>query len=573
MRSRRRPAGAGFRFRTEPVLRLDDLGPGFQRLTGHDPAALLEDRDRFWRVIHPEDQDEFRSFVTSPMESIFPRTFWLIHRDGDLIEVEAFLVDAVDGERGSGALIDGLFLEARAGTTIERRVAGLVTAFAEGFRGSIGVLSSASTTLASEEAGLSALQREEILSVIQRSGHRLDDLLSRIVELARLQGEAPARLSRIPASDVVHAALLEAPPPPDVTVRTDLEPSPEIRVEQPTIVRAIEELLRNAYRHGGRHLDVEVADHHGRVAITVLDDGEGVPADIEALLFEPFSRRGDRHGQQGPGLGLSIARAAVRRSGGVIRYRPRSPSGASFSVRLLPSEAAGTRRIGPPRRLRVAVLAADRLAGDSLAIGLLRSPEIHDAVPAGTVTDLLSAIAGSRVDVAIVDLDLPAGGGVDATRRVLRASPSVRILLVGSVLALDDLATAMDLNVGGLVPKELGLRAIVDAVERLPHEDVFIDTQSLLRLARASPSEPGATLTEREIEVLQLLAQGRNPSRIARDLGVQLSTCRGYIKAVLAKLGVHTQLEAVVTAYRWGLVSPGRRGEPERRGEQPPDGA
>jgi DNA-binding NarL/FixJ family response regulator len=63
-----------------------------------------------------------------------------------------------------------------------------------------------------------------------------------------------------------------------------------------------------------------------------------------------------------------------------------------------------------------------------------------------------------------------------------------------------------------------------------------------------------AGLTPRELEVLRLLGGGRDPRGIAKDLGVSLHTCRGYVKAVLAKLGVHSQLEAVVVATRTGLI-------------------
>ena len=61
-------------------------------------------------------------------------------------------------------------------------------------------------------------------------------------------------------------------------------------------------------------------------------------------------------------------------------------------------------------------------------------------------------------------------------------------------------------------------------------------------------------LTPRELEVLRLLGDGRDPRGIAKELGVSLNTCRGYVKAVLAKLGVHSQLEAVVLATRAGLI-------------------
>ena len=81
---------------------------------------------------------------------------------------------------------------------------------------------------------------------------------------------------------------------------------------------------------------------------------------------------------------------------------------------------------------------------------------------------------------------------------------------------------------------------------------------TLVRFLVGSPvtghRAPSTPLTARERDVLQRLAAGQDAGGIARGLGISLLTCRGYIKNILAKLGAHTQLEAVVTAHRCGLV-------------------
>ena len=73
--------------------------------------------------------------------------------------------------------------------------------------------------------------------------------------------------------------------------------------------------------------------------------------------------------------------------------------------------------------------------------------------------------------------------------------------------------------------------------------------------AQGVPRVPVPTLTRREQEVLQMLAAGLEPRIIAREIGISVNTCRGYIKSLLAKVGAHSQLEAVAIAMRHGLLN------------------
>ena len=88
------------------------------------------------------------------------------------------------------------------------------------------------------------------------------------------------------------------------------------------------------------------------------------------------------------------------------------------------------------------------------------------------------------------------------------------------------------------------------AIERFNHARRMAESAAAV-VARSREMRMDVT---RSLEVLRLLGQGRDPRGIAKELGVTLHTCRGYVKGVLAKLGVHSQLEAVVLATRTGLI-------------------
>jgi DNA-binding NarL/FixJ family response regulator len=94
---------------------------------------------------------------------------------------------------------------------------------------------------------------------------------------------------------------------------------------------------------------------------------------------------------------------------------------------------------------------------------------------------------------------------------------------------------------GGMVVDGTTLSAVLDRVARLP-------------LARAPAPAAGSDLTDRELEVLRAMGAGKDPQAIATLLGVSLHTSRGHVKSILSKLDCHSQLEAVVTAIRRGLL-------------------
>lgn len=164
-------------------------------------------------------------------------------------------------------------------------------------------------------------------------------------------------------------------------------------------------------------------------------------------------------------------------------------------------------------------------------------------------------------DVVLMDVRLPDCDGIDGARKIKEISPDARILILTAYSDVDVMARAASAGAAGFIPKETPLADILHAIRTAREGGMLVEGNSLTTLLAhiRSYDEPRSAqrtvdLTPREFEVLALMGQGKDAQTIARELGVTVLTCRGHIKKIHSKLGVHSQLEAVVTAMRMGLL-------------------
>jgi DNA-binding NarL/FixJ family response regulator len=178
---------------------------------------------------------------------------------------------------------------------------------------------------------------------------------------------------------------------------------------------------------------------------------------------------------------------------------------------------------------------------------------VGTAHSAAQALDLARAL---RPEVVIMDVRLGEDDGVATTALLTQEHPGIRVVVLTAHADTALMRRAADAGACCLLPKNGALSNVLGSV-RAADSSGFVVDPTLLRLLVATPVDArtiAAPLTGREREVLDLLADGNDPTAIARRLGIAVSTCRGYVKALLMKLGAHTQLEAVAVARRHGLL-------------------
>lgn len=200
---------------------------------------------------------------------------------------------------------------------------------------------------------------------------------------------------------------------------------------------------------------------------------------------------------------------------------------------------------------RVFVLDDHRVFTESLALGLDMSPDMTCVAVAHSVQSGLRTVEQIDFDVALVDLQLPDGGGLGVIPELLVKRPSVSVIVLTAHPRADLARRAIDAGASGFFGKHVSLGEILDGIRSSLAGDAAV--------APDLPQDPVARLgvTPREHEVLRALSRGLDANRIAASLGISLYTARDHIRSLLAKLEVRTQLDAVVTANRLGLVTVG----------------
>ena len=199
----------------------------------------------------------------------------------------------------------------------------------------------------------------------------------------------------------------------------------------------------------------------------------------------------------------------------------------------------------------------------TLALVFDAEPDFVVVAQAGTVAEARKVMRDREADLAVFDLSLPDGEGVELIEDLREANPHFAALVLTASLDRAEHARAVEAGAAGVLHKSAEVDEILDSTRRLGAGETLLspgELVELLRIAGQSREEEREArasieqLTRREREVLRALARGLSNKQIAERLHMSVDTERTHMMNILNKLGVHSRLQALLFAARHGLV-------------------
>lgn len=204
----------------------------------------------------------------------------------------------------------------------------------------------------------------------------------------------------------------------------------------------------------------------------------------------------------------------------------------------------------PAAPLRVVLIDDENLIRSALAMMLDLEDDLEVVAQASTAADGVAALQEHQPDVALVDLQLPDGGGIEVCSRLPEISPDTRAMILTSHARPGYLKRALEIGVLGFLAKTTASEELVAAVRSVAAGRRAIDPE----VAAETISAGDSPLTPREADVLEFAADGASIEQIARRAHLAPGTVRNYLSAAQAKVQAANRHEAVAIARRHGWI-------------------
>jgi DNA-binding NarL/FixJ family response regulator len=206
--------------------------------------------------------------------------------------------------------------------------------------------------------------------------------------------------------------------------------------------------------------------------------------------------------------------------------------------------------------MRVLVVGESSGLVQALILGLPRRGPVDVLGPVPDAPDALAALEEALADLVLVDLDRTDGRGADVVGAIRDGGGRIRVLATSRDGSPEVVASALAAGACGVLPPARD-RSLIDVFRRAIAGELVLPADDLPRLVGRLVSSVGdhglSSLTARERQILRALADGRSTAEIASTLSISPLTVQSHVKSILAKLGVHSKVEAVRLAWRHGL--------------------
>jgi two-component system, NarL family, response regulator LiaR len=212
--------------------------------------------------------------------------------------------------------------------------------------------------------------------------------------------------------------------------------------------------------------------------------------------------------------------------------------------------------------IRVLITDDHSVVRQGLRMFLSLDPDIQVVGEASDGREALDMARILRPDVVLMDLLMPVMAGIEATQLIRKEMPDVEVVALTSVLEDASVTGAVRAGAIGYLLKDTNVEELHRAVRGAAEGRVYLASEAAARLMREvrAPENPEA-LTDREAEILMLLARGKANKQIASSLYISEKTVKAHVSAILMKLGVQSRTQAALHAIRTGLVSIDELGE------------
>jgi two-component system, NarL family, response regulator DevR len=188
---------------------------------------------------------------------------------------------------------------------------------------------------------------------------------------------------------------------------------------------------------------------------------------------------------------------------------------------------------------------------------LARYPQFQVVAEAANAQEAVQRAIQHRPDVIIMDIRLPGKSGIEATREITQQLPDTKVIMLTSFAEDELLFDAIIAGAAGYILKQIDSKELIRALETVARGDALLDPavtkkvfERVRRAARESEDKMFASLSDQELRILALVAQGKTNKEIAENLFLSEKTVRNYVSSILAKLSLSTRSEAAAYAVK-----------------------